>query len=262
MIEDAELDHRSDTNYLHQPIGSWADGVERVGFSPDNPWFAAQMVILGTYVEEWDGSYGILPFPHFGPTDLANQFRGNDLFTDIYEEEENVHRLLERCTQAILDTESYIRANCLDGYDFPGFSFGSWAPSGAYLSCDFGDMVSPKVLREFERPYYDRIVDSWGGCYIHHHELGRHQIPVWAENDRAHIQFVHRDPNTQHLSETMSEEIIEASLRTPIEFISPYRDFAANAAKWARGKFIVHVQCETGSDAETAMDILARYRDR
>jgi hypothetical protein len=260
MIEGAVVDHQPDTNYLHQPIRSWSDGVDCVRFSPDNPWFQAHMVILRTFVENWDGSYGILPFPHFGPTDLANQLRGNDLFTDLYEEEENVHKLLERCTDAILEAGDHIRANCLGGYDVEGFSFGSWAPSGAYLSCDFGDMVSSQALRSFERPYYDRIVAAWGGAYIHHHELGRHQIPVWAENDRAWIQFVHRDPNTVHLSESMGEEIIDSSLRTPIEFIAPYGDLMRNAERWASGKFIVHVQCETWDEVQSALAKVANHR--
>lgn len=182
LVKDAVIMHHVDTNYLHPPVINWQEGLNRIGFSPDNPWYQAQMIILQTFINACDGGFGIMPFAHFGPTDLANQMHGNELFTDVYECEENVHELLECCTKAIIATETDIQINHLHGYDVEGFTFGSWTPCGGYLSCDFGDLVSPSVLRKFERPYFDRIVAEWGGAYLHHHELGRHQIPVWAED--------------------------------------------------------------------------------
>jgi len=260
LVADAEVMHQPETNYLHPPIADWRDGLDRIGFRPDNPWYQAQMIMLRTFVEAWDGSYGIMPFAHFGPTDLANQFRGNALFTDLYEHEAEVHRLLERCTQAILATEADVQANHLAGYGIPGFAFGSWAPCGGYLSCDFGDLVSPAVLRAFERPYCDRIVDAWGGAYLHHHELGRHQIPIWAENDQICIQFVHRDLNTVHLATVIDDATIAASRRTPIQFICTPAEFLQHAATWAQGKFLVEVGCATLAEADAVLAHAAPFR--
>lgn len=260
LVADADLAQQSDTNYLHAPIADWHDGIERIGFRQDNPWYQAQMIILRTFIEAWDGSFGILPFAHFGPTDLANQFRGNEIFTDVYESEGEVHQLLERCTEAILATEADVRANHLHGYGMEGFTFGCWAPSGAYLSCDFGDLVSPEILRRFERPYYDRIVAAWGGAYLHHHELGRHQIPVWAENDQAWIQFVHRDLNTRHLGESMDETIIAASRRVPIQFPATPAEFMRHAATWAEGKFMVSIGCETQAQVDEVLAHATQFR--
>ncbi len=107
LVDDADLVQQPDTNYLHSPITDWRDGIERIGFRPGNPWYQAQMIILRHFIDNWDGSYGILPFAHFGPTDLANQFRGNDMFTDVYEHEAELHQLLERCTETILATERF-----------------------------------------------------------------------------------------------------------------------------------------------------------
>jgi len=260
LVADADLVQQPDTNYLHAPITDWADGIERIGFRPDNPWYQAQMIILRTFIDAWDGSYGILPFAHFGPTDLANQFRGNEMFTDVYEYEAELHALLERCTESILATEADVRANHLHGYDVEGFTFGCWAPCGSYLSCDFGDLVSQDTLRTFERPYFDRIVAEWGGCYLHHHELGRHQIPVWAENDQVWVQFVHRDLNTVHLATVIDAALIAASRRTPIQFITTPAEFMQNAAGWAEGKFLVEVGCETQAQVDEVLACAASYR--
>ncbi len=260
MLAGADLVHQADTNYLHAPITDWSDGIENIGFRRENPWYQAQMIILRTFIEAWDGSFGIMPFAHFGPTDLANQFRGNEIFTDVYEHEADLHRLLERCTETILAAEADVRANHLKGYDEKGFTFGSWAPCGGYLSCDFGDLVSNDTLRSFERPYFDRIVAEWGGCYLHHHELGRHQIPVWAENEQVWIQFVHRDLNTIHLATVIDETIIAASRRTPIQFISTPAEFMQNAEKWSKGKFLVEVGCETQTQVDEALAHARKFR--
>ena len=260
LVADADLVQQPDTNYLHSPITDWNDGLDRIGFRPDNPWYQAQMIILRHFIDNWDGSYGVLPFAHFGPTDLANQFRGNDIFTDVYEHEAELHQLLERCTETILATERDVQANHLQGYDLEGFTFGCWAPCGSYLSCDFGDLVSPDTLRRFERPYFDRIVAEWGGCYLHHHELGAHQIPVWAENDQTWIQFVHRDLNTVHLAARIDETIIDASRRTPIQFIATPDEFLENAGRWADGRFLVEVGCETRQQIEQVLECAERFR--
>ncbi len=262
LVADAHLVQQPDTNYLHAPITGWRDGLDRIGFRPDNPWYRAQMIMLRTFVDAWDGSYGILPFAHFGPTDLANQLRGNAIFTDVYECPDELHHLLERCTEAILATEADIRANHLHGYHLDGFTFGAWAPTGTYLSCDFGDLVSPDTLRTFERPYFDRLVDAWGGCYLHHHELGAHQIPVWAENDRIHIQFVHRDLNTVHLATVIDAAIIAASRRTPIQFIATPTEFIQHAQRWATGKFLVEVGCHTQAEVDAVLAHAAPLRSR
>ncbi len=260
LVSDAELVQQPDTNYMSPPIPDWSEGVGRIGFRPDNPWYRAQMVMLRTFVEEWDGSFGILPFAHFGPTDLANQFRGNEMFTDVYEYEAELHGLLERCTEAILALEADVRAHHLKGYGETGFTFGAWAPCGGYLSCDFGDLVSRETLRTFERPYFDRIVKAWGGAYLHHHELGRHQIPVWAENGQVWIQFVHRDLNTVHLAGVVDEEILEASRRVPLQFISTPEEFMQHAAEWTRGKFMVEVGCHTRAQVDQVLAHAAQFR--
>ncbi len=260
LVDGADLVQQSDTNYLHAPIADWNDGLERIGFCPDNPWYQAQMIILRHFIACWDGSYGIMPFAHFGPTDLANQFRGNEIFTDVYEHEHELHQLLERCTEAILATERDVQANHMHGYALEGFTFGCWTPCGGYLSCDFGDMVSPDTLRRFERPYFDRIVAEWGGCYLHHHELGAHQIPLWAENDQTWVQFVHRDLNTDHLATKISDAIIEASRKTPIQFIATPAEFLENAGRWADGKFLVEVGCGSKDEVERVLAHADRFR--
>jgi len=255
FVKDPVVHHEEDTNYLEPPIKDWNDGVDRIGFDPRNLYYQAQMVMLRTYIEDWDGNYGILPFTHFDPFDLANQFRGNSIFYDLQDEAENLHALLRRNTTCILQLEQHMRENYIRGYDLEGICLGLWCPAGNYLSCDIGDMVSRSALEEFGRPYFDSIVSEWGGAFLHHHELGLHQIDVWSESPKLSVQFLNRDPNTKHLAQAriIDEAIIASTFRVPIAFIADYDEFMTGADSWSKGKFVVHVICESPEQARMAV---------
>lgn len=250
LLKDADLTLEADTNYLVDPQLGWdEDSLGRVGFDPDNPWFKAQLWMLEAFLEDYDGSYGILPFTHFDPLDLANQYRGNALFLDLELYPDELSALLARCGQAILDLESYLWSHPLRDVPLPGRAIaGLWIPAGNYLSCDAGDLISPEHLRRFGIPYATRIVEAWGGAYLHHHELGRHQIDTWAAIPRLTIQFLNRDFNTRHLGECMEDGVIASSRILPVQFIATADEFLRHADRWAQGKFVVVITCRDERD--------------
>lgn len=250
FVRDAVVHQEATTNYLDAPITSWDRGIESIGFNPENPYYQAHMACLSVYAEEWDGTYGILPFPYFDPLDLCNQLRGNDIFFDFTDHPAELRALLERCTAAILEMEVYTRGHYLRNYGVSGFAMDCWCP-GTYLSCDIGDMISPEILREFGLPYTQRIVSAWGGAFLHHHELGAHQIPTWADCRGLSIQYITRDPNTWHLaSDGIDAALIESTFRVPVFFEATYEEFVANAGYWSQGKFIVGVLCNSERERE------------
>jgi len=254
FVKDAVLTHEETTNYLVPPIRDWNEDTARIGFDPDNPWYRGQMAMLREYVEGWDGSYGIVPFTHFDPLDLCNQWRGNELFLDYYDHPEELGSLLDKATECVLELESHTRSHFMDGYDFDGAFMGCWTP-GTYLSCDAGDMGNPETLAKWGVPYTQRIVQAWGGGYLHHHELGIHQIPTWSACEGLTIQFLNRDPNTDHLANVITEEHLESSFQVAIGFIATYEEFQKHADRWAQGKCVVAVRCD---DTAQAQDVVKR----
>ncbi|MCF7838784.1 MAG: hypothetical protein K9N49_09155, partial [Candidatus Marinimicrobia bacterium] len=253
FVKDAVVQQEEDTNYLEAPIRNWDTDPARIGFDPDNPWYRAQMWMLREYIENWDGSFGILPFVHFDPLDLCNQWRGNELFMDYYDEPDRLHALLERATTCVLELERHLQENYLDGYGFDGCAMGVWTP-GSYLSCDAGDMGGPDILREFGRPYTGRIVQAWGGAYLHHHELGIHQIVPWSGCEGLTLQFLNRDPNTEHLAQVVTDEHLASSFRVALGFIAEYDEFMRGAERWAAGKCVVAVRCADRDQLQTVLD--------
>ena len=124
---------------------------------------------------------------------------------------------------------------------------------GDYLSCDAGDMMSPDQLRTFGIPYTQRICRAWHSAFLHHHELGIHQVPTWTECEGLTVQSLNRDPNTQHLAQEMPEEVLACSRRMPVGFIALYDEFMERAQEWAEGRFVVAVRCD---DRDQADDVL------
>lgn len=262
LLKDSDLTLEAETNYLTAMQFDWSDAsISRVCFDPENPWFKAQRWILEAFLEDYDGSYGILPFTHFDPLDMANQYRGNDLFLDLELYQEELHELLRRCTSAIIELESYLQASTMRNFPLPGCALaGMWIPAGNYLSCDAGDMISPEHLAKFGIPYTGQIVETWGGGYLHHHELGRHQIDNWASIPELSVQFLNRDFNTRHLGLEMEEEIIISSRKLPIQFIAMAAEFLKEADRWATGKFIVAVKCNTREEISAVEKKIAQLK--
>ena len=259
------LNHERETNYLDAPIRNWDTGeISRIGFDPRNPIYLAMMELLQYYIEQWDGTYAITPFVHFGPLDLAHQFRANDIMYDFYEDPDRLKEMLEINTRAILELEEYTRKTYYPAnVEIPTAVSGCLVPRGSYLSCDIGDMISADLLRKFEITYVNKILEQWKSGYQHHHELGIYQIPVWAESKGMSAQFLNRDFNTTHLGTAgvINDEIIESSKILPIHFICTYDEFVASAQYWSKGKFIVNVQCDNKDQADNACLTARRLRD-
>ena len=258
FVKDANVKNDGITNYLKPFIDDDYNGLDRIGFDPENPFYKGHMTILRTFIERGQGAFGICPFSHFDPLDLANQFRGNDFFMDIMDEDktEVLHELLARCTQSILDLEAYTRSQFMNDFEFnQNVCLGFLLSGGTYLSCDAGDMMGPESLQHLGLPYIRQILENWGGAFVHHHELGIHQIPTWSKVDDLNIQFLNRDPNTRHLATTLDDSIIESSLEKPISFIAEAEECKKHLQEWNNGRFVVYVRCENKKEAENIMEL-------
>lgn len=260
FVKDATVRLEKETNYLEAPLLDWDKDMDRICFDPENKWFKAQMWMLEYYLENWDATFGLSPFTHFGPLDLCNQWRGNQLFYDFYDYPQELKILLKKAKDCILEAESYIRNSYMKDFPQEGSMFGVWTP-GNYLSCDAGDMCGQDILAAYEIPYVSEIAQVWQGAFLHHHELGRRQIQTWEKCKGLSLQFLNRDPNTAHLAQDMPEDIIRSSLKLPVNFIAAYREFMEHADYWAHGRFVVVVCCDDERQAREICGIIRSSRN-
>ena len=107
-----------------------------------------------------------------GPFDIAHLVYGDRIFTDLYDDPEFVHHLLQLCT------EMYIKATKLfkevigepfdSAYHGHGMSMGIYLPQGgARVSEDTATLLSPNHIAEFAIPYDQQALRPFGGGFIH-----------------------------------------------------------------------------------------------
>jgi hypothetical protein len=168
-----------------------------VRFDPDNRWVRLVREVVAWWAAQNDDQCLHLTFGHYGPLDLANALRGDDLFTDFYEYPDDVHALLEVCTQGIIALEEHLRAVAgprLFDYGLP--FWGALAPRGAvFVSEDAMDLCGPNVSRAWGLPYAQRIREHFGALAVHHHMLGRPVQGVIAGETAGSIIQISNDPN-------------------------------------------------------------------
>jgi len=97
-----------------------------------------------------------------GPFSIAEVLRGADLYYDIYDKPEYVHKLMDLCTDVIIRCEKKLRkvaGYCEEADEFPTY-FGIWAP-GLRFGDDSIINLSEEMIREFVIPYYKKIAKSF-----------------------------------------------------------------------------------------------------
>lgn len=123
-------------------------GLDRLGeihYDPKGKWALRIKEMVQVFRDRCQGQYLFNTHLHFGPLDLANAIRGNELFTDFYDYPDQVRRLLDVCTDAIIRFEEDLRAVAGPTWGRDGIPlWGALAPRGSvFLSEDAMDMIGP-----------------------------------------------------------------------------------------------------------------------
>ncbi|MDH7600702.1 MAG: uroporphyrinogen decarboxylase family protein [Armatimonadota bacterium] len=111
-----------------------------------------------------------------GPFDNAHLIMGHKIYTELYDNPERVHRLLD------LVTDTYIRYTRAQK-DLVGesghYSYHSqMIVRGAVRICDdSGINLSRELYKEFCKPYNERIFSEFGGGWIHYCGGGQQILP-------------------------------------------------------------------------------------
>ena len=114
---------------------------------------------------------GIYPLDLQGPFDLAHLVYGDAIFYDLYDDPEFVRHLLElsceaifkcmdECLKHIPDADTEIRH-----YNNLAMPRGK---GGIKISEDTSTLLSGEHIREFAAPYTERVLERYGGGYIHY----------------------------------------------------------------------------------------------
>lgn len=111
-----------------------------------------------------------------GPFDIAHLVMGHRIYTEMYDNPDLVHRLLE------LATETYIRFTRAQKDvigESDGWSYHSMMKvrGGVRVCEDAPTNISPESYKEFCRPYNERVFAELGGGWVHYCGKGYQLFP-------------------------------------------------------------------------------------
>ncbi len=250
------------TSYHNHPLTDWSR-FDELTLSEDNANF--QMLLNSMrYLKERAKELGFLPSLRGveAPMDMANAIRGNDLFYDLYDEPENVHRLCEFCLEAgkwtidhQFDIVGMVRGCTLSGYGImmPGHAIG-------HFSEDASCLCSAAQYEEFGLPYVRRLIAGYDSAQAHIHAVGRQALPAIGSLGTCKYIEITRDPNQPAPIDVLKE--YEGCFDGKIPIITVSRADVEREKEYLKGrKTILWYSCATCGEASQMVDLVKEIND-
>lgn len=141
----------------------------------ESVWYKRFLSICELILKRSEGS-GI-PFMRgfFSPLDLLASLRGDDIYTDFYDEPDLLHDALDYCAESIIkfaqDLYSLVRKYLKDT------QYGTFFIDGMInMSEDISCMISAELYREFSAPHTQKVIDSFGMGFMHCHSRAMYLV--------------------------------------------------------------------------------------
>lgn len=121
----------------------------------------------------------VYPMDLQGPIDMAHLFMGNEFFYAVYDDPELVHKVLEMSLRAAI----YGMEKCLEiiePKDYVSHYNDLVLPAEKPLkvSEDTSTLLCAEHLQEFMKPYTERLLEHFGGGYIHYCGNNEHLLEL------------------------------------------------------------------------------------
>jgi hypothetical protein len=182
-----------------RPMLDSYDQLDQLRFDEQNKWIRRQQAACRAFVEVGQGKFGICEMEPIDGLNLAEGLRGSAVYTDIYDHPQELHRLLEFGCQfniRLIEMQRQILTPCLIYQEGIFSMFHIWLPGRAvWVSVDAYGLCSPETFREFGAPYLQRVIDHFGGGWIHVHSFATRLLPEIVKLNRILGIGIIDDPN-------------------------------------------------------------------
>lgn len=207
-----KVDFSENTSWHHQFINTY-DDMDKLSLDENNIYLKLVIDGLKYMKEKADGRFFLRYRGADGPMDIANVIRGNDIFYDIYEEPENLKKLMDFCQKATLFTLTRQKEliDVVGGGVITGFGVWLEGNSIGHISEDASTMISPEQFKEFGVPYTEKVTGLFDHVFMHVHALGAHNLPLIAGIDKIDNIEISNDPNCKRAIEIFKdyEEVLK-----------------------------------------------------
>jgi hypothetical protein len=251
-----------ETSWTRPFLTSW-DKLDDLKLDKNIYWY--RKILEGyRYISEFNaGDFAVSCFSNAGPADMANAIRGDDLFYDIYDEPEMVHRLMAKCVDAIVNLEDDIYAGIepvTAGSEKGQVTANVWFSGRApYLSEDFNDLCSLEQFREFGFKYTQNILDKFGGAFVHHHAKGRHIHSELAKLRNLKLLEISWDPNCPRPIDDALPSIIEEHGDLPLMIRCRAEDVYNRIGELKKGRIILMLNLNTLQEGREVMQFIRKH---
>ncbi len=202
----ARLDNSTGRIWFHPPAKKPISEIQ-FRFDPDNAWFRRICDIYRAGMQRWQGQVLMSMTDLGGPMDILATFRpGEELLMDLYDEPEDVKRLVQEAHEA---WHQYFNAlNDLLQPVNPGYS--DWSEiysekQSSIIQCDFCYMISPDMFKEFVLPQLSAHCQRLGRSFYHLDGVGQlpHLDSILTIPELGGVQWVPGDgkPGCSHWPE-------------------------------------------------------------
>lgn len=253
---DTTLTFTEDTCYMDHAYDDW-ERVADFSYRPNGFWTEVFLEAATYLSERGAGAFMVNAFPNPSPLDVVNLFMGNRLFTDVYEHPDELHALLERATEAVITNARAIAAATRSPWDGV-LTFNEWIPQGLVLLEDAADLIAPALYEEFGAPYTERVIDAFGGTYLHHHCLGRQQYRRMAALRGLTVLQISSDPNTLRPADDLPYLFAQVGL-TPVCLECTPEEMRSHITDFARGRCLLRVSCQDTAEAQEMIDLVREH---
>jgi len=261
FVKDRPVRFIDNTSWTDPCIQTW-DDLDALVLDEDNYWFRLHVEGLAYLKERLEGEVFIAMPNDYGPMDLANALRGDALFLDFYDSPDEVHRLMDFCTRAIIwrrDAEARYTSDVCGGsvtqqrYWLPG--------KPGVLSVDASIMTSPEMFVEFEKPYIERIIAHAGGSGLHTHSVGAHQLRNYASLAHLRCLQIGDDPNSRAPIDEL-EGVLEDVGTMPVCMLARPQQIRERMEPLKRGRFILLCPAAEPGEAYRIIEFVRQHSSR
>lgn len=195
----AEVTFEYGIGWAHPFLKNYSQ-IDELIYNPQNLWIVRQQEACRYFVAHAGGKFPLCETEVLDGLNLVEGLRGSKAYTDIYDYPEGVHRLLEFSSDfniQILNMQRKILAPSLFYQDGIFSMFRIWLPGETpWMSVDAYGNCSPHIFSEFGSPYLQRMINNYGGGWIHLHSHALHLLPEIVKLDRVVGIGICDDPNT------------------------------------------------------------------
>jgi hypothetical protein len=196
-----------------------------------------------------------------GPLDMANGVMGNELFTELYDDPENLHRAMEICTDAILQTFQVQAENCSNiagGRMVPMGALWVPAPMIGHISLDAACLTGPDAFENFERPYLEQLADKSEGYIVHTHMLGQRIFPNMLKTRGIKVFAPVNDPNSPTLIDNI-DSVLAVSGTVPLQLNIPEQRLHEILPKFQGRRAVIFLSATDADNARQQLEIVNTY---